>query len=534
MLENYLRQRHMQTTAAPPPLESSFLESLPEDMRDTFVNQERMAERRRNRLLRNTVSQASEDHNGPEDIDTASFLATLDPALRREVLMDQNAEMLLQLGDDAIASLHGDDEEGMPDDLFWLPSRQSGRTGASRQFPPAPANVDATGTAVSKKPKVDGIELVDRSGIAALLRLLFMPQSLGGTMFYDTLSSLCHNRNTRYEVLSSLMSLLLDGTSDLDHLRSIYLQVSWRAKNGNAKSPSKGLVSASTLDDLPLTTGEHPASLVARQCFQLLSFLSWGHETISSYFLAETHPLSRKDSVKRKAKDSSERPIFPLNGLLELLSRAVVLDNSKTLQEITPLIARVTRPLMLMKRKYIRRQAEKEKHKMELKDDFKEDVKDLLPIWPRINENSISYVAGVITADQCTASAFQNTLAILKHIIVIPSQADQVAKVLIFSATSLGKLLVDELRRLNQSQIEEGSDVSLPLGTFSAYTSNQSKFLRLLKAIEYLFSEYDKSTVTPDEETLLRKIESNYLLMNEFGMLWEELRDCLSIGCAKR
>ena len=235
VLENHVRQRHSQTAEAPPPLERTFLESLPEDLRETLVNQERMAERRRNRLARTSASQTADEHPGPEDIDAASFLATLDPALRREVLRDQNAEMLLQFGEDGYTDLPVDEDEEMNDEAHqWLAQAQA-RPLAHRRLPigtPAPRAGEST---VAKKSKVDGIELVDKSGIATLLRLLFMPQILGGTMFHDTLASICQNRISRHEVLSSLMSLLLDGTSDLENLRSMYFSNILESKKCNCE-----------------------------------------------------------------------------------------------------------------------------------------------------------------------------------------------------------------------------------------------------------------------------------------------------------
>ena len=86
--ENRTRAAEVTSGTNPSGIDPAFLEALPPHIRAEVLQQEAQESRRREREEARRRNQANDTTRG-EEMDTASFLASLEPALRQAVLMDQ-------------------------------------------------------------------------------------------------------------------------------------------------------------------------------------------------------------------------------------------------------------------------------------------------------------------------------------------------------------------------------------------------------------------------------------------------------------
>jgi hypothetical protein len=93
-----LRRSQAAATSTPPSeIDREFLDALPDDIRDEIIMQERQEGRRREREEHNRQANTANSGAGAGDMDAATILASLAPALRNQVLMEQDEEVLALL-----------------------------------------------------------------------------------------------------------------------------------------------------------------------------------------------------------------------------------------------------------------------------------------------------------------------------------------------------------------------------------------------------------------------------------------------------
>jgi E3 ubiquitin-protein ligase HUWE1 len=158
-------------------ISSEFLDALPPDICAEILQQERAEQARRH------VEDANQAGNvvAPAEIDNADFIASLDPQLLEVVLLDQDDSFIRTLPSHMIAEAQG----------YWEGSHRHHchRTNIPPAYGP---------TTITRPLYVpcDTIQLLEKSGIAILVRLLLFPQVLEKNMLLKVLLHICENSKT--------------------------------------------------------------------------------------------------------------------------------------------------------------------------------------------------------------------------------------------------------------------------------------------------------------------------------------------------
>ncbi|KIK67399.1 hypothetical protein GYMLUDRAFT_37513 [Collybiopsis luxurians FD-317 M1] len=311
-----------------------FLDALPPEIRAEIIQQEAMERARRSVEEAQVTAGAT---RAPADIDPASFIASLDPTLRQAVLLDQDDGFIQSLPSHMIA------EAG---------AYRSASGQARRLHMPSRAVRPPSGPSAPRKfaPQHDAIQLLDKAGVAALVRLLFFPQVLKKTLMFKVFINLCENAKTRTELFNLLLNILQDGTGDLAAVDKSFAQMSFR----NSKTPKAIGKQKSTSDlitSLALPGGQAEAvpDLIAQRCLEALTYIVTANNSSSLFFLTEHEVpagLRRAPSKKGKGKEKQmSQTHYPIVLLLGLLDRQSLLRTPSIMESVVGLLATVTRPI---------------------------------------------------------------------------------------------------------------------------------------------------------------------------------------------
>jgi len=362
------RSQAAATGAQPTDLDQEFLDALPDDIRAEIIQQEREDRNRREREERNR--QAAAQNGGPApDMDAASILATLPPALRNQVLMEQDEDMLALLPQD-IADQARAAQRDHPAHHGRVPGNF-----ARRAAPPVAGGPDANAQRPVRRAIV---EMLDKQGIATLLRLMYIFQhgSLRSTL-NSVLQNISMNRHNRNEVLGTLLHILQDGSSETANIERVFAQLTLRAKQPQAKDKEpktpqplkRSLTGVSTTSSTAIAPTHIEASplMIVQQCLTCLVYLTQINAHIPAFFLTEHEPTSGlKRSVSRKGKGKENKAArYPLNSLLTLLDRELIMDSSSVMESLSMLLNMTTSPLQALQRKQL--EAAEEAKKAEAK-----------------------------------------------------------------------------------------------------------------------------------------------------------------------
>ncbi|KAL8846980.1 MAG: hypothetical protein Q9221_007953 [Calogaya cf. arnoldii] len=334
---------------APSDISREFLEALPPEIREELLQQEAQDRRRRER--EEDQRRRREAGNGAatrgEEMDTASFLASLDPGLRQVVLMDQDEDMISQLPATIAAearALGGDrGYRGYPGGLGQHRARIQN------------AERNAREPQANKKPQRKQIvQMLDKAGVATLLRLMFVPQQGSSRQSLNNiLHDVSQNRQTRAEVINLLLLILQDGSTDVNAVERSFAQLSLRAKQPATQKTPQTLKRSLTGSIAPTTNFEVTPLMVVQQCLNALVFLTQYNPHIPSFFLTEHENLSStlrtKTSRKGKGKETKAAK-FALNALLSLLDRKLIMESSSCMEQLSSLLQAVTHPLTMLLR----------------------------------------------------------------------------------------------------------------------------------------------------------------------------------------
>ena len=352
--------------APPTEIDNDFLQALPADIRAELLQQEAQERRRRERDEARRQRVSAEGTARAEDMDTGSFFASLDPNLRQHLLMEQDEETLAHLPADIAAearALGGDRSMHR----FAGGARIARPSNISRDI------INRHNQHIKKQPRRPIVQMLDKPGVATLLRLMFMQQQSNVKQsLYGILQDIAMNKNNRAEIISLLLGLLQDGSVDVNAVERSYKQLSQRATQGTQAQPPRtplkrtitdtSITSIASLSDLKITP-----LMVIQQCLGSLVFLTTRNPHIPSFFLNENDGLmipKGKASKKSKGKEKETKALrYPINALLSLLDRPLITENTGCIEQLADLLQRITAPLMMLLKK------EKEPSKEEKKDD---------------------------------------------------------------------------------------------------------------------------------------------------------------------
>ena len=602
----------------PTDISREFLEALPADIREELLQQEAQDRRRRERMEAQRRQQTTGGTTSAraEDMDPASFLASLDPTLRQHVLMEQDEEMLANLPEEIAA-----EARALAGDRPMHRFQGIHRTGRSDEIvrhlldgsrPPPPAT--------KKPPRRQIVQMLDKAGVATLLRLMFIPQQ-GSSR--QSLNGILHdasqNRQNRAEVISMLLSILQDGSADVNAVERSFNQLSLRAKQPAVQKtpqPLKRMLTgplasaANNMEATPL--------MVIQQCLSALVSLTQYNAHVPSFFLTE-HEVSTniKTKANRKGKAKETRAgKFALNALLSLLDRKIIMESSSCMEQLASLLQSVTHPLtMLLRKEKDNAQGKSEKseaveapavepeattapesatteqlpseteHPHEdstadstspmidvqtdpddmneqqeapaatTVDETKEDEnkkssqeekakkpRTLTP--PVVPEKNLRLVVNILAARECSAKTFRDTLSTINNLSGIPGAKEMFGKGLVEQAQDLGRSILQDLDELvpQINKAETGTEIQgMALAKFSPASSDQSKLLRVLTALDYLFDPKRNGGKTKPasedgtssaEGSITKEIKEDILTTlyenPTFGSLWNKLSECLS------
>lgn len=339
VLNQHVRDQQASRVERPPDsqISSEFLDALPPDIRAEIIQQEAMERTRR----RTDETTARPPVREAAEIDAASFIASLDPSLRQAVLLDQDDTFLRTLPSHMIA------EAGVYRDEL-----QARRTHTSRN----PIRPIPTVPSVKKYAlQHDAILLLDRSGLAVLLRLLFYPQVLKKSLLFKVLVNLCENMKTRMELFNLLLSILQDGTGDLSLVDKSFAQMTVRGRDSKPQIPKALKQRSDYVSPLgfPMSQMETAPDLIAQRSLEALTFIVNANESSSFFFLTEHDipaGLRKPGGKKGKGKEKQvPQTHYPLVLLLNLLDRQSLLRTPAILESVVGLLATISRPLTSLK-----------------------------------------------------------------------------------------------------------------------------------------------------------------------------------------
>lgn len=584
-----------------------FLDALPDDIRQEIVQQERAEQRRRDREeARRQQAAAVGQEAVPQDMDTASILMTFPPALREQVLLDQGADLMDSLPPEMAA-----EARRLVRNHPAVVHRVRDEIGAGRVADPGQASGGSN--PINNKPERKTIvQMLDKSGVATLLRLMFINLKSGTVEgpLKHVIKDVCQNRQTRLDVVSTLLQILQDGTTDLEAVERSFTQLSIKAKQApkekDGKTPQSHLKRSltNTANANPIiTTSETSPVLIVQQCLELLLFLAEEDVHIPALFLSEhdTVGSSLKRSLSRKTKGKSpdlKSHKYAVNSLLALLDRDLVIESSSIMDHLSSLLSRVTLPLLGLDRKLKEadetikkldkeiednraiankgtdsgsaptgqstasddgpttakgatetsttaddapataqtltpeQAAENVAKAQEKRDAIQKRVKTYVP--PQIPVHNLTTVINIFVARECSSKTFKETLSAIKNLSVIPNAMDVFGEELARQARVLSEKIVVHLDELlpHIEKASSGTEIQgVALAKFSPGAADQNKLLRVLTALDHLFSQ-KKFESSPESatsnETKKQDLLATLYRNPTFHALWERLSACLS------
>ncbi|KAJ5138802.1 uncharacterized protein N7515_003650 [Penicillium bovifimosum] len=587
IMQQLSEQRHQAVAAGEEHTEinQEFLEALPAEIRDELLQQEAADRRRREReaARRQAGPAAATSGTHPaEEMDAHSFLATLDPSLRQAVLADQPEDILATLGPEYMTEARGLGG-GHPriaqfGDMAAIDHRQRMEPAAT-QWP-------------KKERRRQIVQMLDKAGVATLLRLMFMP--LHGNARHqlnDILHNVCENRQNRSEVISLLLSVLQDGSVDSTAIERSFSHLSLRAKAPGAQKTPQANKRSVALQTASSVSSEVTPLMVIQQCLATLSFLSQFNPHVAWFFLTE-HDSASTAKLKslRKGKGKENRANkFALNALLSLLDRKLIMESPNCMEQLSTLLSSITQPLtVLLRREKERQEEEKGKQperaqveeptgqaadstedtsmtdaplptvetagapgqetaeggeatsaeagKPEDSDKQVEDEKrkkrTIEP--PVVPDHNFRLVVHILAARECNGKTFRDTLSTINNLSAIPGARDVIGNELVAQAQALSDTILGDLEDLlpHIHQAKTGTDMQgLALAKFSPASSDQAKLLRILTALDYLFdpTRVDKTKGTEPESAPKEDVLKRLYESATFGPLWNKLSDCLTV-----
>jgi len=321
-----------------------FLQALPADLRSEIMQQEQNERRRQVQELERQQRQAAGNAVQPDDMDPASILLTFPPALREQVLLEQGEELVDHLPADLRAEFMR---------LRENRTQHLGRRPGGSHRPVVGSGSGAGAQGGNKVERRSVVQMLDKSGVATLLRLMFIVQRGHSRQYlFNIFSDVCENRQNRLEVISTLLQILRDGSTDMDAIERSFSQLSLKAKkpkekDADMKTPQSLKRTLTTLSPSSRSPSNSEISplLMTEQCVDLLCHLITKSPSISWLFLTE-HDIvgsSLKRVVNRKAKTKEGKVNrYAINSLLSLLDRDLVLNSPYVMSIIADLLNRLT------------------------------------------------------------------------------------------------------------------------------------------------------------------------------------------------
>jgi E3 ubiquitin-protein ligase HUWE1 len=551
--------------------DQDFLAALPAEIREEVLQQEAADRRRRDREeARRRASGAGGGQARAEEMDPASFIATLDdPVLRQSLLAEADEDILALLPPDVAAEARALGGHHRRRGMNASGLLASMGLEASHDHPGRHHDRGAERQPAEPKPRRPIIQMLDKSGVATLLRLMFIRvQGSCRNSLNEILRNACGNHQTRGEIISGLLSVLQDGTVDAAALDRAFTQLATRAIQPASVSKTPQSVKK-TASKPALDPAETTPMVVMDHCLNALIFLTSTISHVPKFFLTEHEALISakvKGKGKGKAKDNKAGR-YPINSLFLILEREEVVDNPALMELLSSLLQMLTVPLttLLKKDKADAPKAvepaaasssngtttfapdgttdtpteftvpaepvEPSETSAAAAPKVEDKKKELVP--PEIPEKSLRALVNILTARECSGKTFRDTLSTINNLCAIPGARQIFGQELIKRARSLAASIQGDLAKLIHAlkgAEDEMEAQTLALANFSPAGSDQAKLNRVLTALDYLFDTRSADNKKQSESALETGTELVAGLYEDpsFSKLWHQLGDCLS------
>lgn len=443
-------------------IDPEFLNALPDDMRAEVFAQH----------VRERRAQALEQSSDLREIDT-EFLDTIPENLRDEILEQEAAES-------RFSRLMGTMQEGDAE----------GNTTEDGQANETDDNAEPK---KKKSEKIYFAPLIDRSGISAVMRSLFIPQPyLAREVYHELFFRLCSSKQNRSDIMNILMLILTEGINDHQSLERIYNLISNRALGIMRTTGSHML----PVDCTPLS--------VANQTIEVLQNLLEADNRLKFFFITEHENLLINKSPLKTKKDIFTRNMkWPINYLFSLLDKKIITDESVLLDLLTRILQIITKPISAIAKN--------------------ESSQKKFPI-PDIELKHLEGVVSIVRLDACNTKVFQQTLNVMTNLSLVKGAQETFTKEL----CSLAIMTVDVLRKDLSSlqseigEVEVGTEINYEtIQKFTMPSSDQAKLLKVLTAMDYIHTNKKKPSDV-DVEKLMSLYDQIKL-----GGVWTSLGHCL-------
>ncbi|KAG7891381.1 hypothetical protein KL906_004721 [Ogataea polymorpha] len=472
-------------------IDPEYLQALPDDLREEVFAQH----------IRERRAEATTSGNQIPEIDPA-FMAALPDELRNEIMREEyhasfESRIMRSLGEGDAEFDDEDDNEIAVEDEEEEEEPQK-----------------------NQHQKIFFSPMVDKSGVSALLKMIFVPQLYyKRESFFRTLGYLCYNKQTRSEIVTMLLYILQEGITDQLALEATYQQLCQRShtqsQNDHLASPLKSSHTAvspsyNRSDSFPIGC---TTLTVATQAIDVIQYLLENENHMRFHFLMDqdNNPLMKKLAKKHKWKDNSYK--YPINILLNLLDNPLIKEDTNLMDILSRTFQIATRPLQAIRSKLT-----------EISDSDKKQSK--APQLPFIPDRNLKLIINILVADECASKVFQQTIASIQNLSLIENAKVVFPRELSKKATALSQKIADDLRTLIEEMKSNPDSEDIPsLSNFASGSSDQAKLLRVLTALDYLFqTKHNKPNESSEVDELKELYKSSAL-----GPLWGALSDCLCI-----
>jgi E3 ubiquitin-protein ligase HUWE1 len=373
----------------------------------------------------------------------------------------------------------------------------------------------------------DAIRIVDRTQLATLARLIFVPQSISKALLNRLLLNLCENSKTRRDLLTLLISILRDGNTDLAAVDRTFMQMTAQKNNRQPTSRMEDSVIAKPA----AAAAENVPNLIIQRCLEILYYVvTWNDRSLAYFFTESTNTgsmkrrhstSSRKSKTKTFSGDSTKYPILTLIGLLD---QPTFLANVTLMEQLMNLLATICRPFPSLVRKYKEKTDDNKTN-----DDTNEKPNHRTPKPPVIPAQYLERIVDVLSVGECSSHTFQYTVSVLSYLSHLDGALDTIIEGLTSTANECGRQIIIDIKQLLSilDTLKIGAELEgAALAQFSATTSHQARLLRVLKAMDYLYTRKRNATTTQAEnEKAVLEIYNKL----DFLPLWKMLGACLKV-----
>lgn len=569
------RQREAASGGQPTEINREFLNALPTDIREEVLRTEAQERRRQERAAAQQASPTQQRQAA--EMDPASFLASLQPELRQTVLAEGDDEFIDQLPPDLAAEARA----------LRRPRRAPNFDDPYLSAIDPNAGGDALTMTVPQEPtKVSVVRMLDQQGMASLLRLLFLPQDRhqSSTLSLILLSAV-NNRQDREEMLGLILGLLNGITVDEVSAEKVYTQLALRAKEGDRGDKIASPATIATGQASPLSS-----LTLTQRCLQALLTLAGQHNRVPMFFLTEhDNHLALQPETKRGKGRSAKILRHPINTLLSLLERALLTESNGAMETYSTLLSIITTPLRnLYDRSAARtptelpgliteandstvttggagaglattssvpqstgpdlsmqsvdsaQSASEAANTQEVVGTTNESAKKAeslvvvrKPVPPVIPDHNLRLVVSVLAGRECSSNTFKQTLQSMESLLYVPGAVTVFGSELVKQAQLLASTTLISLNDMVSEMKRSASELELQIIRFSTASLDQTKLLRVLTALDFLFDAKKQALFNPegsDRPDLVRpNLVAPLFVMPEFVSLWQRLGECLTI-----